>query len=108
MKNKLYLFLFLALISLSLVSADMPEVHNYLDHSAFDKSPNSPVALAIQDYYEEFLFGDKKNSENLFVERWYQLLKPNGRFGAVLPESVYDTTENKYIRLFIYKYLEIS
>ena len=57
---------------------------------------------------QEFLFGDKKNSENLFIERWYQLLKPNGRFGVVLPESVYDTTENKYIRLFIYKYFKIK
>ena len=54
-----------------------------------------------------FLFGNKKNSENLFVERWYQLLKPNGRLGAVLPESVFDTTENKYIRLFIYKYFKV-
>ncbi len=56
----------------------------------------------------EFIFGDKKNSENLFVERWYQLLKPNGRVGAVLPESVFDTTENKYIRLFIYKYFKVK
>jgi type I restriction enzyme M protein len=56
----------------------------------------------------EFLFGDKKNSENLFIERWYQLLKPNGRLGAVLPESVFDTTENKYIRLFIYKYFKVK
>lgn len=57
---------------------------------------------------QEFIFGDKKNSENLFVERWYQLLKPNGRCGVVLPESVYDTTENKYIRLFIYKYFKVK
>jgi len=56
----------------------------------------------------EFIFGDKKNSENLFMERWYQLLKPNGRFGVVLPESVFDTTENKYIRLFIYKYFKVK
>jgi type I restriction enzyme M protein len=56
----------------------------------------------------EFIFGNKKNSENLFVERWYQLLKPNGRLGAVLPESVFDTTENKYIRLFIYKYFKVK
>lgn len=55
-----------------------------------------------------FVYGDKKNSENLFVERWYQLLKENGRFGAVLPESVFDTTENKYIRLFLYKYFKIK
>ena len=57
---------------------------------------------------KEFIFGGKKNSENLFMERWYQLLKPNGRFGVVLPESVFDTTENKYIRLFIYKYFKVK
>jgi type I restriction enzyme M protein len=56
----------------------------------------------------EFVFGGKKNSENLFIERWYQLLKPNGRMGVVLPESVFDTTENKYIRLFIYKYFKVK
>ena len=57
---------------------------------------------------QEFLFGDKKNSENLFIERFYQLLKPKGRLGVVLPESVFDTTENKYIRLFIYKYFNVK
>lgn len=56
----------------------------------------------------DFMFGDKKNSENLFVERWYQLLRENGRLAAVLPESVFDTTENKYIRLFLYKYFKIK
>ncbi|MBU2634667.1 MAG: N-6 DNA methylase [Nanoarchaeota archaeon] len=61
-----------------------------------------------KDIKEGFAFGEKKNSENLFIERWYQLLKPNGRFGAVLPESVFDTTENKYIRLFIYKYFKVK
>lgn len=56
---------------------------------------------------KSFLFGNKKNSENLFIERYYQLLKEGGRLAAVLPESVFDTTENKYIRLFIYKYFII-
>jgi type I restriction enzyme M protein len=55
-----------------------------------------------------FLFGDKKNSENLFIERYYQLLKEKGRLGVVLPESVFDTTENKYIRLFIFKYFNVK
>lgn len=57
---------------------------------------------------KDFIFGAKKNSENLFIERWYQLLRPNGRCAAVLPESVFDTTENKYIRLFIYKYFKVK
>lgn len=55
-----------------------------------------------------FIFGSKKNSENLFIERWYQLLRENGRVAAVLPESVFDTNENKYIRLFLYKYFKIK
>jgi len=54
------------------------------------------------------LFGNKKNSENLFIERYYQLLKEGGRLGVVLPESVFDTTENKYIRLFLFKYFHIK
>ena len=55
-----------------------------------------------------FVFGDKKNSENLFLERYYQLLKEGGRMGVVLPESVFDTTENKYIRLFLFKYFNVK
>ncbi|EAZ94119.1 restriction endonuclease subunit M, partial [Crocosphaera chwakensis] len=55
-----------------------------------------------------FLFGDRKNSENLFIERYYQLLKEGGRLGVILPESVFDTTENKYIRLFLFKYFQIK
>jgi type I restriction enzyme M protein len=55
-----------------------------------------------------FIFGDKKNSENLFMERYYQLLKEGGRLAVVLPESVFDTTENKYIRLFIFKYFNVK
>ncbi|MCH5155285.1 MAG: N-6 DNA methylase [Clostridiales bacterium] len=57
---------------------------------------------------KEFLFGEKTNSENLFVERWYQLLRENGRCAAILPESVFDTTSNRYIRLFIYKYFKVK
>lgn len=55
----------------------------------------------------EFVFGKKKNSENLFIERYYQLLRPGGRLSVVLPESIFDTTENKYIRLFLFMYFDI-
>lgn len=57
---------------------------------------------------KSFAYGDKKNSENLFIERYYQLLRENGRLAIVLPESIFDTTENKYIRLFIFKYFKIK
>ena len=74
---------------------------------------NPPFSVSLdndtkKNIKNEFIFGDKKNSENLFIERYYQLLKPNGRLGVVLPESVFDTTENKYIRLFIYKYFKVK
>ena len=46
-------------------------------------------------------------TELLFIERWYQLLKPHGRLGVVLPESVFDTTSNINIRLFLLKYFHI-
>jgi len=55
-----------------------------------------------------FMYHDKRNSENLFVERWYQNLKEGGRMGVVLPESVFDTAENMYILLFLYKYFKIK
>ena len=92
------------------------------DKTYFDKEVNAQFDVIItnppfsvdldnetkKNVKREFVFGGKKNSENLFVERWYQLLKPNGRFAVVLPESIFDTTENKYIRLFVYKYFKVK
>lgn len=74
---------------------------------------NPPFSVELENDTKKtlkkaFMFGEKKNSENLFVERWYQLLRENGRLAAVLPESVFDTTENKYIRLFLYKFFKIK
>ena len=57
---------------------------------------------------KSFIYGNKKSTENLFIERYYQLLKEKGRLAVILPESVYDTSENKYIRLFIYKYFNVK
>ena len=48
------------------------------------------------------------NVETLFIERWYQLLRPNGRLGVVLPENIFDSTENRAIRLFLFKYFKIK
>ncbi|WP_227884326.1 HsdM family class I SAM-dependent methyltransferase, partial [Enterocloster citroniae] len=74
---------------------------------------NPPFSVSLDNDTKKkvgksFLFGDKKNSENLFIERYYQLLREGGRLAAVLPESVFDTTENKYIRLFLYKYFIVK
>ncbi|MCA9496555.1 MAG: N-6 DNA methylase, partial [Nanoarchaeota archaeon] len=88
--------------------------HNKEVNKEFDAViSNPPFSVSLdketqKHLNKEFLFSKKKNSENLFIERWYQLLRENGRFGVVLPESVFDTTENKYIRLFLYKYFKIK
>lgn len=73
---------------------------------------NPPFSIKVTESDQQhrsgrFFYNNRKNSENLFVERWYQLLTPNGRMAVVLPESVFDTTENKYIRLFLYKHFNI-
>jgi len=46
-------------------------------------------------------------TELLFIERYYQLLRPGGRLAVVLPESVFDTTSNRDIRLFLFKYFRV-
>lgn len=74
---------------------------------------NPPFSVELEQDTKEslssrFMFANQKNSENLFIERYYQLLRENGRMGIVLPESVFDTTENTYIRLFLYKYFKIK
>lgn len=73
---------------------------------------NPPFSVNLDNQTKSFLsrsfiFHSRKNSENLFIERYYQLLREGGRMGVVLPESIFDTTENKYIRLFLYKYFWI-
>ena len=46
-------------------------------------------------------------SENLFIERWYQLLKEGGEFCCVLPEAVLDTASNEKIRQFMVTHFKI-
>jgi len=83
-------------------------------NAKFDVAISNPpfsVDLDTQTQREvknAFVFGDKRNSENLFIERYYQLLKEGGRLGVVLPESVFDTTENQYIRLFLFKFFNVK
>ncbi|HET9676089.1 MAG TPA: N-6 DNA methylase [Solirubrobacterales bacterium] len=47
-------------------------------------------------------------SEALFIERWYQLLRPGGKFCCILPESLLDTRGNQRIRLFLLSHFRIQ
>lgn len=57
----------------------------------------------IQDNFEI-----KGKSEAYFLERWYQLLKPEGRLGVVLPESFFSVEDDIKGRFFLYKHFNIK
>lgn len=76
-----------------------------ISNPPFATSLDPRTELKLKELYA---FGDKEVSENLFIERYYQLLKENGRLGVVLPESVFDTTKNTYIRIFLFKYFWVK
>lgn len=48
-------------------------------------------------------------SEALFIERWFQLLKPGGRLAAILPGSIFDSQSDKYLhaRLFMFRHFTV-
>lgn len=77
-----------------------------------DTAKKLPDSFIWGDDIKKSLDKSKKkkevNTEHLFIERWYQLLRPGGRLGVVLPESVFDVTNNMHIRLFLYKYFWIK
>ncbi|MEO0223923.1 MAG: N-6 DNA methylase [candidate division WOR-3 bacterium] len=77
---------------------------------------NPPFSLEIrQDQYNHFKIKEFLNfkkgvtyaSECLFVERWYQLLNPKGRLGAVLPFSLFDSEEYLRPRLLFLCYFRV-
>jgi type I restriction enzyme M protein len=47
-------------------------------------------------------------SEQLFIERWYQLLRPGGTFCCILPENILDTSTNKSTRKFLLQYFKLK
>lgn len=49
-----------------------------------------------------------ENSEELFVERWFQFLKPGGRLGAVVPNSLLDSRSKAHGRDFLVKHFWIK
>lgn len=64
-------------------------------------------AAVIASLSRTFTLSQQRNSENLFLERWYQLLKPGGRLGAVLPESFFSTPENAAARRFLFHHFHV-
>src|SRR5438046_2719400 len=95
---------------LQVAKTDANAPYKFAVNERFDcVTSNPPFSLkeearTLAEYGTRFAYADRKNSENLFIERWYQLLKPGGRMSIVLPDSVFDTNENLYIRMFLYRF----
>ncbi|MEN3013450.1 MAG: N-6 DNA methylase [Endomicrobiia bacterium] len=77
---------------------------------------NPPFSLEIrQDGYSNFRMkeflsfkrGITNASECIFAERWYQLLNPKGKLGAVLPFSIFDSNEYFKAKLLFLSYFKI-
>jgi len=47
------------------------------------------------------------SSEGLFLERYAQLLRPGGRLGVVLPESLLNSSENRTVREFLFRFFTV-
>jgi len=62
---------------------------------------------ALQQHFE--LAHTNAPSEALFIERWFQLLKPGGRLAAILPNSIFDSQSDKYLhaRLFMFRHFTV-
>jgi len=69
---------------------------------------NPPFNVNINKGGIKDSFTIKGKSEAYFLERWYQLLKPKGRIGVVLPESFFAVEDDVKGRFFLYKHFNIK
>ncbi len=70
-------------------------------------NPPFNVKTDISDKNNNFSI-KKGKSETFFLERWYQLLRPEGRVGVVLPESFFSVEDDIDGRYFLYKHFNIK
>jgi len=69
---------------------------------------NPPFNVNINKSNIQNNFTISGKSEAYFLERWYQLLKPNGRIGVVLPESFFSVEDDIAGRMFLYKHFNLK
>lgn len=75
-----------------------------ISNPPFSATLGDSVKGQIEDTFE-LVGGD---SESLFFERYYQLLKQKGRIGIVLPEAFFSVDDYKRERQFLYKHFNIK
>lgn len=74
---------------------------------------NPPFSISLsgdekRQLDKDFVLGSNSSSENLFIERWYQLLRAGGKFIVVIPETILDSSSSSAVRLFLFRYFNIK
>lgn len=86
--------------------------HEYYGNDSIEKFDiiisNPPFNVNINKTAMKNRFEISGKSEAFFLERWYQLLKPKGRIGVVLPESFFSVEDDSPGRIFLYKHFNIK
>lgn len=98
--------------SVNILSSLVQNNFNYYNKDCINKFDiivsNPPFNVNINKASIQNNFSITGKSEAYFLERWYQLLKPNGRFGVVLPESFFSVEDDIEGRLFLYKHFNLK
>ena len=94
------------ILSSSIITTD------YYSHDMIEKFDviisNPPFNVNVNKAQLAQRFDITGKSEAYFLERWYQLLKPKGRIGVVLPESFFSVEDDVAGRVFLYKHFNIK
>lgn len=98
--------------AMNMLSSELFESSVYYSKSSLGKFDfvvsNPPFNVKIEKSQVTNNFEVSGKSEALFLERWYQLLKPKGRIGVVLPESFFAVDEDISGRYFLYRHFNIK
>lgn len=98
--------------AVNILSSKIQNDFDYYDKGCINKFDiiisNPPFNVNINKRSIQNNFEITGKSEAYFLERWYQLLKPNGRIGVVLPESFFSVEDDIKARLFLYKHFNIK
>ena len=98
--------------AVNIMSSNASEKTDYYKKQSLNKfdlvisNPPFNVNIHVSDIQESFTI--KGKSEAYFLERWYQLLKPEGRLGVVLPESFFSVEDDVSGRYFLYRHFNIK
>lgn len=98
--------------AINILSSNITGPSDYYSKKSLNKYDvvvsNPPFSVNINKSSVQKNFEITGKSEAYFLERWYQLLKPGGRIGVVLPESFFSVGDDVKGRLFLYKHFNIK